>query len=144
MMLYVFLTRSACVFFSPQVTQKLYFQLPLVPMGGSWPVGLEIPLFDYGTLIPRHQCLHAQVENLCLITLLACLFLIVEVSVADYCEKNQVWHHMHMFLSGFFLIWVAEWFFLWSFWWYVRSQFDYPNKTETSLSMSMLVVALCT
>lgn len=90
-----------CVF-SPQVTRKLYFQLPLVPMGGSWPVGLGIPLFVYGTLIPRHHCLHAQVENLCHITLLACLFLIVEVSVADYCEKIKFTLYAHVSFWNFF------------------------------------------
>jgi hypothetical protein len=36
------------LFMSLQVMQKLYFQLPLVRMGDSWPVALGTPLFVYG------------------------------------------------------------------------------------------------
>lgn len=122
--------------------RKLYFQLPLVPMGGSWPVALGIPLFVYGTLIPRHRCLHVQVKNLGHITLVACLFLIVEVSVAVTVTKSSLtlYAHVSFWKDFFFYLSGQSKLFYWSFWWYVRSQIDYLNKTETSLCMIVFVV----
>jgi hypothetical protein len=98
--------------------RKLYFQLPLVPMGGSWPVALGIPLFVYGTLIPRHRCLHVQVKNLGHITLVACLFLIVEVSVAVTVTKSSLTLYAHVsFWKDFFFFNLSgqSKLFYWSF-----------------------------